>query len=64
MMTRQGLEALVIGQVGIYEWDKTLPICRLCEVSEVSMGPRTGKAFRYIEVQGDNATIGFTVQED
>lgn len=63
-MTRQDLEGLEIGQVGLYEWDKTLPICRLCEVKEVLMGPRTGKAFRYIEVQGTNSTIGFTVQED
>lgn len=63
-MTRNEIETIAIGQTGLYEWNKSLPVCSLEPVREVIAGNSMGKVFRYVRVQGDNAQIGFIVREN
>lgn len=65
VMSRADIENIEVGQLGLYQWDKNLPVCRVGELREVLVGPKKGNAFRYIEVKSasGNATIGFCIQE-
>lgn len=63
--SRADVENIKIGQVGLYLWDKSLPVCRVGPLISVLVGPKKGRVFRYIEVKSgtSNATIGFCIQE-
>lgn len=58
-MTRHEIEAIQIGQTGLYPWNSKHPVIKL-EPVRFSM---KGHAFRYVHVQGDGATIGFIISE-
>ena len=62
-MSRSDIESIKVGQLGLYQWDKSLPVCDAGEVREVLVGRNKGKVFRYVQVKGNNSTIGFVVAE-
>jgi hypothetical protein len=61
-MTRQQIQSIHLGQTGLYQWDKSLPVVEMCDVRE----DQRGHTFRYVYVLSatGNATIGFIVGEN
>lgn len=65
-MTRNEIEAIAVGQAGLYEWDPSLKVVSASPVHEVLIGRKKGKAYRTVHVESStgNATISFIVRED
>lgn len=65
MMTRQDIQNIHLGQVGLYEWEPKAPVVEVHEVQEVICGPKKGRIFRYVYVASctGSAKIGFIVAE-
>ena len=62
-MSRSDIENIKVGQLGLYKWDKSLPVCRVDDLRTTLLGRNKGKVFRYVQVKGNNSTIGFVVAE-
>lgn len=62
-MTKEQIEAIHIGQKGLYPWNKELRVCLVGDIIMATQGRRKGQFARYVTVQSTTARIGFLVEE-